>query len=189
MQSVRRMLSNKLHLTRLPRVEGHICFSTGVPQHLRDDGANQFRRRSLQESGTEGEAKARTASPLPPEDLHCTLQHQRNSRVTPAEHASAHERERMCAGHACDAQVGEAKAEAARQGQQPFKKGVYFLGKVLWAKGYTELLDRLNEHERRTGEHVPVDVYGTGPDAKVRGCGCGVLVEAYLQINTPVPRH
>uniref|UniRef100_A0A7S3QTS2 Digalactosyldiacylglycerol synthase n=1 Tax=Dunaliella tertiolecta TaxID=3047 RepID=A0A7S3QTS2_DUNTE len=62
--------------------------------------------------------------------------------------------------------VGEAKAEAARQGQQPFKKGVYFLGKVLWAKGYTELLDRLNEHERRTGEHVPVDVYGTGPDAK-----------------------
>jgi len=64
--------------------------------------------------------------------------------------------------------VGEAKAQAAREGQQPFKKGVYFLGKVLWAKGYTELLDRLNEHEQRTGEHVPVDVYGTGPDAKVR---------------------
>jgi len=56
---------------------------------------------------------------------------------------------------------------------QPFKKGVYFLGKVLWAKGYTELLDRLNEHERRTGERVPVDVYGTGPDSKVRtNCLC-----------------
>lgn len=64
-------------------------------------------------------------------------------------------------------QVGEAKAAAAQEGQPAFKKGVYFLGKVLWAKGYTELLDRMNEHEQRTGQHVPVDVYGNGPDAKV----------------------
>lgn len=35
---------------------------------------------------------------------------------------------------------------------------------VLWAKGYTELLDRMKEHHARTGADVPVDVYGSGPD-------------------------
>jgi len=60
--------------------------------------------------------------------------------------------------------VGQAKAAAAQEGGKPFQKGAYFLGKVLWAKGYTELLDRLNEHAARTGEAVEVDVYGTGPD-------------------------
>ncbi|GFH27776.1 uncharacterized protein HaLaN_26156 [Haematococcus lacustris] len=62
--------------------------------------------------------------------------------------------------------------QAQQQGEgssmSVFGKGVYFLGKVLWAKGYTELLDRLNEHTARTGEHVAVDVYGSGPDLKVR---------------------
>lgn len=38
---------------------------------------------------------------------------------------------------------------------------------MLWAKGYTELLQRLSEHAQRTGEYVPVDVYGGGPDLKV----------------------
>ncbi len=46
---------------------------------------------------------------------------------------------------------------------------------MLWAKGYTELLDRLNEHTQRTGESIAVDVYGSGPDLKVitaeRGAG------------------
>ena len=38
---------------------------------------------------------------------------------------------------------------------------------VLWAKGYTELLDRMKEHNSRTGQNVHVDVYGSGPDLKV----------------------
>lgn len=38
---------------------------------------------------------------------------------------------------------------------------------VLWAKGYTELLDRLKEHTQRTGQSIAVDVYGSGPDLKV----------------------
>lgn len=63
-------------------------------------------------------------------------------------------------------QVGQSKAEIAQQGEKPFHKGAYFLGKVLWAKGYTELLDRLNEHASRTGEVVAVDVYGAGPDLR-----------------------
>ncbi|KAG2497202.1 hypothetical protein HYH03_004791 [Edaphochlamys debaryana] len=63
-------------------------------------------------------------------------------------------------------QVGQTKAQLAASGEKPFKKDAYFLGKVLWAKGYTELLDRLNEHAERTGERVAVDVYGSGPDLK-----------------------
>ncbi len=35
---------------------------------------------------------------------------------------------------------------------------------MLWAKGYTELLERLEEHAEQTGARVDVDVFGTGPD-------------------------
>ncbi|KAG2452291.1 hypothetical protein HYH02_003315 [Chlamydomonas schloesseri] len=63
-------------------------------------------------------------------------------------------------------QVGQTKAELAASGDKPFSKDAYFLGKVLWAKGYTELLDRLNEHTQRTGQSIAVDVYGSGPDLK-----------------------
>lgn len=60
--------------------------------------------------------------------------------------------------------VGEQKAKQATSGQPAWGRGAYFLGKVVWAKGYTELLDRLKEHTSRTGDNIPVDVYGSGPD-------------------------
>ncbi|GIL64495.1 hypothetical protein Vafri_18391 [Volvox africanus] len=62
--------------------------------------------------------------------------------------------------------VGQSKAQMVASGERPWSKDVYFLGKVLWAKGYTELLDRLNEHTQRTGQRIHVDVYGSGPDLK-----------------------
>jgi hypothetical protein len=65
---------------------------------------------------------------------------------------------------ACLPQVGRTKAAAAEAGEHAWSKGAYFLGKVLWAKGYTELLERLEEHTAQTGEKVDVDVFGTGPD-------------------------
>lgn len=47
-----------------------------------------------------------------------------------------------------------------------FTKGVYFIGKVLWPKGYSELVDLVNEykqHSAQTGhEGIQMDVYGGG---------------------------
>ena len=45
-----------------------------------------------------------------------------------------------------------------------FNRGAYFIGKAIWAKGYTELLDQLDGHAARTGERIPLDVYGSGED-------------------------
>ena len=47
---------------------------------------------------------------------------------------------------------------------KPFENGAYFLGKVLWAKGYRQLVDLMNEHYERTEERLPVDFFGAGPD-------------------------
>ena len=66
--------------------------------------------------------------------------------------------------------VGEARAEAVDEATRPgFSKGIYFLGKALWAKGFAELLDRFTEHNARCkaapgGPVVPpvIDVYGKG---------------------------
>lgn len=46
----------------------------------------------------------------------------------------------------------------------PFEKGAYFLGKVLWAKGYRQLVDLMDEHYERTAERLPIDFFGAGPD-------------------------
>lgn len=47
---------------------------------------------------------------------------------------------------------------------KPFEKGAYFLGKVLWAKGYRQLVDLMDEHYHRTSERLPIDFFGAGPD-------------------------
>lgn len=56
-----------------------------------------------------------------------------------------------------------------------FTKGAYFIGKMLWAKGYSELLDLVEQHQQtleRDGkpgmakELARVDVFGNGEDFK-----------------------
>eukprot|EP00798_Chlamydomonas_sp_ICE-L_P012491 gene12491-15703_t len=74
------------------------------------------------------------------------------------------------------AQPKQESTQQQQQQQQPeecvksssrFGKGAYFLSKVLWAKGYGELLDCMEEHAKQSGEMVHLDIFGSGPDSKV----------------------
>ncbi|QDZ19238.1 glycosyltransferase [Chloropicon primus] len=56
------------------------------------------------------------------------------------------------------------KDAAGSNERKRFSKGVYFMGKALWAKGYSELLDLLSRHKKNFGSNIPLDVYGSGPD-------------------------
>ncbi|KAA8496003.1 Digalactosyldiacylglycerol synthase 2, chloroplastic [Porphyridium purpureum] len=61
----------------------------------------------------------------------------------------------------------DSQQRVERESSQVFPKGVYFMGKVLWGKGYTELLQLLETHvgERESWpESSVIDVYGTGSD-------------------------
>lgn len=73
-------------------------------------------------------------------------------------------------------EVGAQKAYAAKLARdvasstseaEPWRMGAYFLGKVVWAKGYTELLDLLEQHKARHGSDIAMHVYGSGDDASV----------------------
>ena len=60
--------------------------------------------------------------------------------------------------------VGEKKSVMRGDGAPRFSKGAYFLGKCVWAKGYTELIDLLSQNKEKLGGDVSVDCYGTGED-------------------------
>ena len=60
--------------------------------------------------------------------------------------------------------VGEKKSKVRKDGAPRFSKGAYFLGKCVWAKGYTELIELLSENKDKLGGDVSVDCYGTGED-------------------------
>jgi len=66
--------------------------------------------------------------------------------------------------------VGKNKAQQALAATEPavsvFPKGMYFIGKMVWGKGYTELLDLLAGHSERGGQNLRVDVFGSGIDAQ-----------------------
>eukprot|EP00897_Mesotaenium_endlicherianum_P009667 jgi/Mesen1/8729/ME000052S08156 len=62
--------------------------------------------------------------------------------------------------------IGARMADEAASGHVPFSKGAYYLGKMVWSKGYRELVDLLAEHNRNGAlEGLKVDVYGTGEDS------------------------
>ncbi len=46
------------------------------------------------------------------------------------------------------------------------KNGIYFIGKLLWAKGLDLLLELEDYYKQCTGDYFPIDVYGSGPDEK-----------------------
>lgn len=61
--------------------------------------------------------------------------------------------------------IGEKIAADRECGQKVFSKGAYFLGKMVWAKGYRELIDLLSKHKKDLGS-FKIDVYGNGEDSE-----------------------
>ncbi|KAL1331848.1 digalactosyldiacylglycerol synthase 1, chloroplastic-like [Arachis hypogaea] len=60
--------------------------------------------------------------------------------------------------------IGEKIAADKELGQKAFTKGAYFLGKMVWAKGYKELIDLLAKHKSDL-DGFKLDVFGNGEDA------------------------
>ncbi|KAL5545718.1 hypothetical protein UlMin_005405 [Ulmus minor] len=60
--------------------------------------------------------------------------------------------------------IGEKIAAERELGQEAFSKGAYFLGKMVWAKGYRELIDILSKHKTEL-DGFKLDVFGNGEDA------------------------
>uniref|UniRef100_A0A0D9W4T7 Digalactosyldiacylglycerol synthase 1, chloroplastic n=1 Tax=Leersia perrieri TaxID=77586 RepID=A0A0D9W4T7_9ORYZ len=61
--------------------------------------------------------------------------------------------------------IGEKIVADREHGQHTFSKGAYFLGKMVWAKGYRELIDLLSKHKGDL-EGFSIDVYGNGEDSQ-----------------------
>ncbi|XP_026402571.1 digalactosyldiacylglycerol synthase 2, chloroplastic-like [Papaver somniferum] len=63
-------------------------------------------------------------------------------------------------------EIGKKKQEQQQQQEnQAFSKGAYFIGKMVWSKGYKELLQLLSKHQKQlTG--LTVDLYGSGIDSE-----------------------
>jgi len=51
-----------------------------------------------------------------------------------------------------------------RAALEPPRGGAYFIGKMLWGKGYDLMLELMAHAKRRMGAAFPLDVYGSGPD-------------------------
>jgi hypothetical protein len=41
---------------------------------------------------------------------------------------------------------------------------IYYIGKLLWVKGFHYLLDIEEQYRQNTGNYFPIDIYGAGPD-------------------------
>jgi len=61
-------------------------------------------------------------------------------------------------------EIGVTKIRSSIFGYPRFSKGLYFIGKALWSKGYRQLFHNLKEYRRMKGANLEVDVYGSGPD-------------------------
>lgn len=60
--------------------------------------------------------------------------------------------------------VGDKKSAPVGEGEERFSRGAYFMGKAVWAKGYTELLSLLESHRTAGNPEHAIDCYGNGED-------------------------
>jgi Arc/MetJ-type ribon-helix-helix transcriptional regulator len=58
---------------------------------------------------------------------------------------------------------------------------VYFIGKLIWAKGFEQVLEIQELYKSKTGEYFPMDVYGSGNDEKA-------IQRAFFGRHNPISR-
>ncbi|CAN8248208.1 unnamed protein product [Cochlearia groenlandica] len=75
-------------------------------------------------------------------------------------------------------EIGLKKLEQQKLQEQPFTKGAYYIGKMVWSKGYKELLKLLDKHQNELAE-LEVDLYGSGEDSEE-------IIEAAQKLNLTV---
>lgn len=61
-------------------------------------------------------------------------------------------------------EIGKKKLEEQQNGQKPFTRDAYYIGKMVWSKGYKELLKLLHDHQKELSG-LKVDLYGSGEDS------------------------
>ncbi|XVF80001.1 hypothetical protein PTKIN_Ptkin15bG0035400 [Pterospermum kingtungense] len=62
-------------------------------------------------------------------------------------------------------EIGKKKFEQQHSSNQAFTKGAYYIGKMVWSKGYGELLKLLRDHQKELAG-LEVDLYGNGEDSE-----------------------
>ncbi|XP_074580879.1 digalactosyldiacylglycerol synthase 2, chloroplastic-like [Curcuma longa] len=62
-------------------------------------------------------------------------------------------------------EIGKAKYAQLQRGELAFTKGAYYIGKMVWSKGYKELLNLLTKYQKNLSG-IQVDLYGSGEDSE-----------------------
>ncbi|KAG9451712.1 hypothetical protein H6P81_004616 [Aristolochia fimbriata] len=62
-------------------------------------------------------------------------------------------------------EIGRNMHELQKTGKQAFTKGAYYIGKMVWSKGYRELLQLLSKHQHLLRD-LQIDLYGNGEDSR-----------------------
>ncbi|KAK8926549.1 hypothetical protein KSP39_PZI018653 [Platanthera zijinensis] len=61
-------------------------------------------------------------------------------------------------------EIGKVMSGLQPSGRSVFTKGAYYIGKMIWSKGYRELLKLLSKHQNKLSG-LQVDLYGSGEDS------------------------
>lgn len=61
-------------------------------------------------------------------------------------------------------EIGKVKLGQQQRGEVAFTKGAYYIGKMIWNKGYKELLQLLSDHQDELSG-FQIDLYGSGEDS------------------------
>jgi hypothetical protein len=75
-------------------------------------------------------------------------------------------KEITCNVHGVRGEFFEPLASTAETKPGEIHASVYFIGKLIWAKGFDKMLDLENIYREKHNDYFPIDIYGAGGDEK-----------------------